>query len=357
MPTPADDLPPVVETQPKPDGVAAEDSALVPVEAAAHPLRTALLLLAAFGTGVLVALQSRINGELGQRLGDGFVSALISFGSGLVILAVASLFWRPGRRGIVRVATAVRTRRIPWWYVVGGSAGAFFVLSQSLVVGLVGVALFTVGVVAGQTVSSLLVDRRGLGTARPKPVTPQRLLGAVLALVAVVLAASSELRPGIPLWVLLVPFGAGLAVGWQQAVNGQVKAVAGSAFTATFGNFLVGAIVLLVAAVIHTAIVGWPTHFPVTPWLYLGGTVGTVFIAGQAAIVRSTGVLLMGLAVLSGQLVTAVLFDLLAPVQSHAVAPVTIAGAALTLLAVVIAAIPRRRRSAPFTTSSGDPAP
>lgn len=323
----------------------AQEPPPIPPEAAAHPLRLALLLLAAFGTGVLVALQSRINGQLGSQLGDGFLAALISFGSGFVILAIASLFWRPGRRGIVRVASAVRTRRIPWWFVVGGSAGALFVLGQSLVVGLVGVALFTVGVVAGQTISSLLIDRRGLGSMRAKAVTPQRVIGAGLALAAVALAASSELRPGIPLWVLLVPFAAGLGVGWQQAVNGQVKAIAQSAFTATFGNFAIGASLLLVAAVIHTMISGWPTQFPSSPWLYLGGSVGTIFIAGQAAIVRSTGVLLMGLAVLSGQLVTAVLFDLVLPVQSHPIAPLTVLGSALTLVAVVIASVPRRRQS------------
>ena len=317
----------------------------IPPEAAAHPIRLALLLLAAFGTGVLVALQSRINGQLGSQLGDGFLAALISFGSGFVILAIASLFWRPGRRGIVRVASAVSTRRIPWWFVVGGSAGALFVLGQSLVVGVVGVALFTVGVVAGQTISSLLIDRHGLGSMGAKAVTPQRVVGAGLALAAVALAASSELRPGIPLWVLLVPFAAGLGVGWQQAVNGQVKAIAQSAFTATFGNFAVGAALLLVAAVIHTVIVGWPSQFPSSPWLYLGGSVGTIFIAGQAAIVRSTGVLLMGLAVLSGQLVTAVLFDLVLPVQSHPIAPLTVFGSVLTLVAVVIASVPRRRQS------------
>lgn len=309
------------------------------------PLRLALLLTAAFGTGVLVALQSRINGQLGHDLGDGFIAAIISFGSGLVILSVASIFFRPGRVGIARVATAVRTRRIPWWFVVGGAAGAFFVLGQTLVVGLVGVALFTVGVVGGQTLSSLLIDRRGLGSMAAKPVTPQRLIGAGLALAAVLLAASSEARADTPLWVLIVPLIAGLAVGWQQAVNGQVKAIAESAFTATFGNFAVGAGVLLVAAIIHTLIVGWPAHFPTSPWLYLGGTVGTVFIAGQAAIVRSTGVLLMGLAVLSGQLVTAVMFDLLLPVQSHAIAPLTIVGAALTLVAVGVASLPRRTRA------------
>lgn len=333
-----------VRAMPTPPEVSSEVSSEVPATSTAHPLRLALLLVVAFATGVGVALQSRINGELGQKLGDGFFAAIISFGSGFVILAIAALFWRPGQRGIGRVAAAVRTRSIPWWYLVGGSAGAFFVLTQSLVVGLVGVALFTVGVVAGQTVSSLLIDRRGLGTMAAKPVTWQRLVGAIVALLAVVLAASSELRGDLPFWVLIFPFVAGLGVGGQGAVNGQVRAVAGSAFTATFGNFVVGATLLLVAAVIHTAIVGWPARFPPMPWLYLGGIVGIVFIAAQTIIVRTTGVLLMGLAVLSGQLVTAVVFDLVAPVQSHAIAPLTIVGAALTLAAVVIAAVPWSRR-------------
>lgn len=305
-------------------------------------MRTALLLVAAFVSGMLVALQSRINGQLGGQLGDGFVAAVLSFGSGLLILAVAMLFWRPGRAGTRRVVAAVRSRAIPWWFVLGGSAGALFVLTQSLVVGLVGVALFTVGVVAGQTTSSLLIDRRGLGTTAPKPVTWPRVLGAALALVAVVVAASPELRPGLPLFALIVPFFAGAGVGWQGAVNGQVRTVAGSALTATFGNFLVGTTLLVIAAVVHILIVGWPSHLPANPLLYLGGAIGTVFIAAQAVIVRSTGVLLMGLAVLSGQLVTAVLFDLVLPVQSRGISPLTISGAALTLVAVLIAAIPRR---------------
>ncbi len=149
-----------------------------------HPLRIAVAIVAAFATGVLVALQTRINGDLGQRLGDGFAAAAISFGSGFVVLAVASLFWPRGRRGVHRVLRAIRSGAIPWWYAVGGAAGALFVLSQGLVAALLGVALFTVGIVAGQTVSSLLIDRRGLGAMPARRATPQRVIGALLAIAA-----------------------------------------------------------------------------------------------------------------------------------------------------------------------------
>lgn len=315
-----------------------------PARATVSPARLVAALVAAFGSGTLVALQTRINGELGQRLGDGFLAAFISFGSGLLLLALGCLVWRPGRRGIARVATALRTREIPWWLVFGGIGGALFVLGQGLTVGLIGVALFTVAVVCGQTVSSLALDHRGLALMPATPATPQRLAGTFLAIVAVAIAVSDRWEPGAPVWALVIPLLAGLLVGWQQAVNGQVRQVAGSAFTATFGNFLVGTVVLGLALAVHVGLTGWDPVFPGEWWLYLGGLNGCIFIAAQSVIVRTTGVLLMGLALLAGQLVASVILDVLLPVDGTALHVVTVVGTGLVLVAVVIAAIPRRRR-------------
>ncbi len=101
--------------------------------------------------GVLTAVQARINGQLGVRLDDGLVAAAISFGSGLLILIVAvggAPVGPPRLRGARRPA-CVRAR-IPWWMLAGGAAGALTVATQGLAVGIIGVSLFTVGVVAGQ---------------------------------------------------------------------------------------------------------------------------------------------------------------------------------------------------------------
>jgi bacterial/archaeal transporter family-2 protein len=338
---------------------------------AATPARLALALGAAFVGGGLVALQSRINGELSQRLGDGFLAAFISFGSGLVLLALALTVWRPGRRGIVRVVAALRERSIPWWLVLGGAGGAFFVLGQGLTIGLLGVALFTVAVVCGQTVSSLLLDHRGLARMPATPATPRRVVGAALAVAAVLVAVSDRLQADSPYLALIIPIVAGLLVGWQQAVNGQVRTIAQSAFTATFGNFVVGTAVLGVVLLVHLAIAGWPTlgvastgpgtgsapGWPTEWWLYAGGAIGCVFIAAQAVIVRITGVLLMGLALLAGQLGTSVLLDLVAPVPGTGIHPVTILGTALLFVAVLVAALPARRAGGSVRASSADPSP
>lgn len=316
------------------------------------PLRLALSLAAAVGCGALTAVQSRINGELGDRLGDGFVAAFISFGSGLVLLTIAVLLAPSGRRGVGRVVSALRARTIPWWLVLGGIGGASFVLGQGLTVALLGVALFTVAVVAGQVVSSLLLDHHGVAAERPRPATVPRLIGAGLAVVAVVVAVADRISPDVPWVALLIPLASGLIVGWQQAVNGQVRTVAESALTATFGNFLVGTVALGVALLIHVAVAGWQPTFPNQWWLYTGGAIGCIFIAVQAVIVRWTGVLLMGLGLLAGQLGMSVLLDILVPVDGATLQVLTGVGAALVLAAVVIAALPGRELTERSTARS-----
>ncbi|MFC6357034.1 DMT family transporter [Luethyella okanaganae] len=323
--------------------------------ARAHAVRSAvpvwLALVFAGVCGALVAVQSRVNGELGDRLGDGFAAAAISFGSGLAILFATLALWRPGRVGLRRVVVAVRERRLSWWMLLGGCAGAFLVLSQGLTAVALGVALFTVAIVAGQTISGLVLDLTGIAPGGKRRLTVPRVIGAVLALGAVGWAVSAQLPGGVPFWMLVTPFLAGLGIGWQQAVNGRVKAVAGSAMSATLVNFLSGTIVLVVATLVHSMVVGWPDRLPSEPWLYVGGAIGCVFIAGAALLVRITGVLLLGLATIAGQLIAALALDLLVPSVSHPVGFSTVAGTMLTLVAVIVASVPWRRPGVNATSS------
>jgi transporter family-2 protein len=306
-----------------------------------------LALVSAMLCGAGVALQSRVNGELGRRLGDGVTAAVISFGSGLLILIVALALAPAGRRGLGRATAALRSRELPWWYVTGGAAGAFLVLSQGVAAAALGVALFTVSVVAGQTVSGLVLDRIGLGAGGRRPITPARVTGVIVALAAVSWAVSSQFGGGVPVWLMLLPLLAGLGQGWQQAVNGQVRVVASSALTATFVNFAVGTSVLVVLTAIDWSIRGLPNPLPSEPWLYAGGAIGCVFIAGAALLVRVTGVLLLGLATVAGQLVTALLLDVLAPTSSQPIAVSTVGGTLLALAAVAIASVRWGRRPRP----------
>lgn len=292
--------------------------------------------------GVLTAVQARINGQLGIRLEDGFVAAVVSFGSGLVILVVLSAALPSGRAGFGRLVAGVRAGEIPWWMLAGGAAGALTVATQGLAVGLIGVSLFTVGVVAGQTVNGLFLDRIGYGPAGVVAVTVPRLIGGALALGAVGLALVGDGLADVPLWMLVLPFLAGIAIAWQQATNGRLRQRVGTPLTATLVNFIGGTALLALAAITHVGLVGPPQPLPAEPWLYLGGPVGVVYIFLSAAVVQYTGVLLLGLGAVVGQLLTSVAIDALWPAPAGPGLAQELAMVAVALASVVVAAVPWR---------------
>lgn len=319
-----------------------EPQPVTPSEPARHPrLVTAAAIAATIGAGVLVATQHRVNGELGQRLDDGFTAALISFGSGwLLLMAVLAVSPR-GQRGLRALRTEVRAGRLPWWLLLGGLGGAVLVLSQGLVAGILGVAIFTIASVTGQTVSGMIADATGFAGMGRTPVTAQRVLGALLTLSAVAVAVGPRLATDVPAAAIILPLVAGLAIGLQQAVNGRVRRDADSALAATTLNFAIGTAALVVATGAHLLLVGLPATPPSEPWLYLGGAVGAIFIAIQTVTVARIGVLVLGLSLVAGQLAGALLYDLVAPIGVLTTGSTAIA-VALTLVGVTIAALPRR---------------
>lgn len=294
--------------------------------------------------GALTALQARINGSLGAEVGDGIVAAAISFSSGLVILIALSLVVPGGRRGFGRLVAGIRSRSVPPWMLLGGLAGAFTVASQGLTVATIGVALFTVGFVAGQTTGGLVLDRVGFGPAGVVPVTVRRVVGAALAIAGVVVCLSGDALGSVPLWMLIVPAVAGAGVAWQQGTNGRLRVRVESPLTATLVNFIGGTIVLVIAALIHVGVVGAPRAIPTAPWLYVGGAVGVVYIFLSAVVVRRTGVLLLGLGSVVGLLSTSVLLDALWPAPAAPSTPVALLAAVVAIAGVVVAAVPWRRR-------------
>jgi transporter family-2 protein len=311
-------------------------------------------LTAAFGIGMLVAVQSRLNGELGHRLGDGISAALISFITGLAVLLVGCALIPRVRQAVARVWRTVRTRSrgpgmLRWWQCLGGLSGAFLVATQSITVAVIGVAVFTVAVVAGQAASSLVVDRLGFGPAGSQPFTPLRVVGAAVALVAVVLAVSDRLNHPSGLLLAVLPAVGGVFTAVQQAINGRVaRAAAPDAYGAVAAgtiNFLVGFVALVVVFIADLAVRGTPNSLPSEPWLYLGGLCGVIFISAAAAVVRVVGVFVLGLGTIAGQLIASLAIDLFLPASDAEVTLPVVAGTLLALVAVIVASVPNLKKS------------
>jgi len=298
----------------------------------------------AVATGLFIPIQGRINGALGVALGDGIGAAVVSFSTGLVVMVAISLALPRGRAGLARILPAVRERQFPPYYVLAGCIGAFFVFAQSFTVGLLGVALFTVAAVTGQTLSGLLVDRMGIGPAGKRPITGIRVLGSVLTVAAVAWAVSPRFSAGdsgLQLLVpVLLPLLAGFLMSFQQAMNGTATVHYGTPIAATLVNFIAGAALLWVAWLIKLAVAGAGNPLPAQWWYYLGGPLGCIFIGIGALLVRSLGVLVTGLGMIAGQLLGSLGLDLILPVPGTVIALPTVLGTILTLGAIVLATLP-----------------
>jgi len=305
----------------------------------------------AVAAGLAIPVQGRINGALGARLNDGIAAAVVSFTTGLILMVLVSLVLPRGRRGLGQILPALRERRFPPYYAAAGAIGALFVFAQSFTVGLLGVALFTVATVTGQTLSGLLVDRLGIGPAGKKSVTGIRVLGTVLTIAAVAWAVSprfggaggaggSGAEPGQLLLPVLLPVIAGFLMSFQQAMNGTATVHYGTPVAATLVNFISGATVLWLAWLIKLAVAGAGNALPQEWWYYLGGPMGCAFIGLGALLVRSLGVLVTGLGMIAGQLLGSLGLDLVFPTPGTIVALPTVLGTILTLGAIVLATLP-----------------
>ena len=308
------------------------------VDAPPAPSRAARLpLAAAAAAGALVAVQQRLNGELATRLDDALLAAVVSFGTGLLAVAAVVLSRPTARRGMRLLRT------VPWHHRLGGLGGAVLVAVGAAAAPQIGVALLTVGLVAGQTTGGLVVDRLGLGPGDGHRLTAPRVFGAALCLVAVAISVLGEsARSASPVLLLLVVT-AGFLIAVQQAFNGQVRRATGQASVATLVNFVVGALGLLLGLVLHAAtgglsVAAWPGLD--SWWLYLGGPMGATFVAVAAVVVRRLGVLRLGLATIAGQLTGATLLDVVSPVHGGRLDALTLVGVVLTLVAVQVSGRP-----------------
>src|SRR5690606_37467161 len=137
---------------------------------------------------------------------------------------------------------------------------------------LIGVALFSIGLVCGIAVGGLVNDTVGLGPLGRLAPSPMRLLGAGLAVVAVVVAQSGDgMVTG--LWFLVVfAFVAGLGNSFQTSLNGRVNLVSRNVFSTGLVNFVVGTGLLYLIAAPFALAADWSTFQPPGRWwLYLGG--------------------------------------------------------------------------------------
>jgi thiamine biosynthesis protein ThiS len=164
----------------------------------------ALLLLLAFGAGIAAATQILVNGALGEERGVPealLVSVTVTYGSAVLLMLmrfivmgdlnldtpVRPLLYLLPLAAIALLAFLGLMGGLPWYYFLGGLAGALIVATVALTGPRVGIATTSAAVIAGQMVGAILFDHLGLLDQAKDPIDALKVMGALLIVGGVVL--------------------------------------------------------------------------------------------------------------------------------------------------------------------------
>ena len=294
-------------------------------------------------SGGLVAAQGRLNGDLSTAGAGVLLASWLSYVGTLGTVVLVVLL-----RGRTRATASVLRHRGSWWWYAIGLCGIPLVLAMAAGIPLVGVAIASVCSVAGQTVSGLGLDARGVGVPEPLRLSGRRLVAGVVAVLGLAVAVlSGSTGPSVDLGTMvavgLMLFVAGVTLGGQQAGNGRVTSLAGDPVVAGLTTAVGGTIgiTLLTAGIAAAGGLDGVTLPALDPhwYLYLGGPLGAAITVGAAWAVRHLGTFALTLAIVGGQMVTAMLIDVLGGVGLHW----STAVAAAMIAAATVIAVGRRR--------------
>ena len=293
-------------------------------------------------SGVMIALQARANGELSHRLDNGVQAALISFSSGLLIIAIVALFSHAIKVGARNMRAAVRAKELPIWTLFAGALGGTFVAIQTHVVPVIGVAIYSVASIAGQTAASLLVDRLGITGGGKKQITIRRVAAALFTVFAVFISVFDRIESSdLSLFAVLLAGIAGAVVGVQRALNGQINEHSHQSYSTSLLNFIMGTSFLtlfLAGKILFTSTELSP--LPAGPWwIYTGGVIGVIYIAFTSKIVQHLGVLTFTLFSVGGNLMGSLLIDLYSPTEGVQISAYLVTGIAMTYLGVIVGGV------------------
>jgi transporter family-2 protein len=306
-------------------------------------------LLAAL-SGAMIALQARANGELSHRLDNGLQAAMVSFSSGLMIILLITPFSPHIKEGIKNLRDAVADKEIARWKLFAGALGGSFVAIQTQIVPLIGVAIYSVASIAGQTAMSLVVDRIGLTGGGKKLISPRRVIAAVLTVMAVLVSVWDRIDAN-NLSMLAVTAGciAGAVVGVQRALNGQINEHSHQSFTTSLLNFITGTTFLVILILVGVVLgKNELSPLPAGPWwIYTGGVIGVIYIAFTSTIVQHLGVLTFTLFSVGGQLAASLVIDLVSPTDGVSVSAYLITGLAMTYIGVIAGGVSSLRVKKP----------
>ncbi|WP_061325620.1 DMT family transporter [Serratia rubidaea] len=136
----------------------------------------------AFAAGLGITLQTTLNSQLARGLGgDPVAAALFSFAVGAFSLGIYSLLRGGGFTSLAAIPSQ------PLWSLAGGLIGACALFSYVVLAPKIGFSALLGLAVAGQLLSSQMIDHFGLLGVMRRPVSLLKLGGMVVMLAGLVI--------------------------------------------------------------------------------------------------------------------------------------------------------------------------
>ncbi len=145
-------------------------------------LEFSTLIILGLAVGVALASQAGLNAQLRQHLNSPYQAAFISFLIGTVILGVVVASQQAVRPNVQELMN------VPAWLWLGGLLGAFCVSMSVILAPRLGAMSFTIVVVCGQMLTSMLLDHFGWLGFDQHSINWQRVLGSTLVVLGLVLS-------------------------------------------------------------------------------------------------------------------------------------------------------------------------
>ena len=276
-----------------------------------------LTILIGLFIGIGLPIQTSINTRLKNTVGSPFVASLISFSIGTIFLAVITLI----KNGNLLISLKTIMKE-PLWIWIGGLLGVIYLTSNILLFPKLGSVQTAIMPIMGQIIMGLLIDNFGLFDSPVKSLTAMRIFGAVLVVIGVIGAVSSNQiiakkeihltkqnrNHALTIWRIV-----GVVVGMfsasQTAINGHLGIVLKSAVKAAFVSFFVGTVTLILIVALLHPVLTFDKSRKNPFWMWLGGVIGALFVLGNVYLVPLIGTGLAVVIVLVGLVSGSLLID------------------------------------------------
>ncbi|NOI21906.1 DMT family transporter [Vibrio mediterranei] len=149
-----------------------------------------VLVILSVVVGVGLVSQAGVNAQLKVGMSSSLQAAFVSFVVGTAVLGILVVIegkpWFP--QGSIS--------SLPWWAWIGGLLGAFNIAMSIYLAPQLGALALAISIVCGQVIASIFYDQYGLLGYPTIEMTPQRIGGAFLIILGVMLVTYQPNKSG-----------------------------------------------------------------------------------------------------------------------------------------------------------------